>query len=223
MWYHVMIKLSLALVIGGAIGYEREYVSRPAGLRTHAIVCIGAALIQIISLNYQADIGAAGTYDPFRLGAQVISGIGFLGAGTIIKEGATVKGLTTAASIWTVACLGLAVGSGLYYESVLAAVFLIVALKGLKRVENYLLRNKKSMALEVITASMADNISKISGIIEQKKIHIISVSVDYSKDEVLKILFLVEHREGMPMSEVLAELSVIHGVKDAKFKPAAGF
>lgn len=223
MWYHVIIKLSLALIIGGAIGYEREHLSRPAGLRTNAIVCIGATLIQIVSINFQETYYGQCAFDPFRLGAQVISGIGFLGAGTIIKEGISVKGLTTAASIWTVACMGLAIGSGLYYESIVAAIFLMVALKGLKVVENYLLKNKKTMVLDIIAANMTEKVSEISYVLEQRTINILNVSVDYSDEELLKIEFLLEYTKGIPMPEVLAEISKITGIKDAKFKSAIGY
>ena len=128
--YEVAIRLVLAVVVGGLIGYEREAKNRPAGFRTHILVCLGAAvtsMIQLYSIQdttnlilqhpelqnvLKADIG--------RLGAQVITGVGFLGAGTIIHEKGSVKGLTTAASIWTVACIGLAVGFGYYTLTILA-------------------------------------------------------------------------------------------------------
>jgi putative Mg2+ transporter-C (MgtC) family protein len=140
--YEIGLRLLLAILAGGAIGYEREFKNRPAGFRTHILVCVGAAVIsmiqvttidqtiQIIQQNPQmaqalkADIG--------RLGAQVITGIGFLGAGTIITEKRSVKGLTTAASIWVVACIGLAIGLGYYSLSILSVISVFITLVGLK-------------------------------------------------------------------------------------------
>jgi putative Mg2+ transporter-C (MgtC) family protein len=118
-------RIVLAMVIGGVIGWERETSNRPAGLRTHMLVAIGAAVVMLMgemSLYKYADIT---TMDPTRLGAQVISGIGFLGAGTIMREGLTIRGLTTAASLWAVACLGLAAGGG-FYESAIAGTIAII-------------------------------------------------------------------------------------------------
>lgn len=130
--YQLLINITfrtlLAMFIGGLIGWERESTHRPAGLRTHMLVAVGScAIMQLGSFN-ATHIGAEFNVDPSRLGAQVISGIGFLGAGTIMKEGTTIKGLTTAASLWVVACLGLAVGSGAYAISVIGFVSVILTL-----------------------------------------------------------------------------------------------
>lgn len=218
----VILKLLMAMVIGGIVGYERENLSRPAGIRTHAIVCIGAALIQMVSLDFGLMSGAL-TYDPFRLGAQVISGIGFLGAGTIIKEGPSVKGLTTAASIWTVACIGLSIGSGLYFEAAIAALFLMIALRALKILENRLVKNKNAMVLEVLTANIGRNISRITCILDEKQVEVLAMSTDYLDREMVKIDFLMESKKGIPISEILAELSDIAGIKDVKYKSAVGY
>lgn len=105
--------LALALLLGGLIGIEREWRGQAAGLRTHIIVCVGSALITITSVHIAADgLASTGRGDPARLAAQIVSGIGFLGAGAILREGMSVHGLTTAASIWTTAGIGIAVGAG---------------------------------------------------------------------------------------------------------------
>jgi len=123
------LRLLCAMVVGLVIGTEREYTNRPAGMRTHILVSLGACAVmitgQLIFIRYHA-LGAAP--DPARLGAQVITGVGFLGAGTILREGANVKGLTTAASLWTVACLGLAAGGGYYGVALLGMVFIFATL-----------------------------------------------------------------------------------------------
>jgi putative Mg2+ transporter-C (MgtC) family protein len=130
--YDVAIRLILAVVVGGLIGYEREYKNRPAGFRTHILVCLGAAITSMIQLYSIQDttnlilmhpeLQNALKADIGRLGAQVITGVGFLGAGTIIHEKGSVKGLTTAASIWTVACIGLGVGLGYYTLTILSTI-----------------------------------------------------------------------------------------------------
>ena len=173
-------------------------------------------------MNFKWKQGLAG-YDPLRLGAQVISGIGFLGAGTIIKEGATVKGLTTAASIWTVACIGLSVGSGLYYEAAAATVFLMIALRTLRVLEHYLVKNKNAMILEIAVANISRNMSKITSILEEKQVEVLAISTDYQDKEMVKIEFLLESGNSIPISEILSKLSGIYGVKDAKYKSAAGY
>ena len=125
----ICLRLLCAMAVGLVIGTEREYTNRPAGMRTHILVALGACAVMItgelIFYRYRS-LGAAP--DPARLGAQVITGVGFLGAGTILREGSNVKGLTTAASLWTVACLGLAAGAGYHAVALLGMVFIFVTL-----------------------------------------------------------------------------------------------
>lgn len=127
-----VIKIIIAVAIGGFIGLERESASRPAGFRTHILVCVASAMVMDINLQLAQNFVNA---DPMRLGAQVISGMGFLGAGTIIKEGATVKGLTTAAGLWSVACLGLVIGAGFYLMALFAALVMMMTLKTFNQLE----------------------------------------------------------------------------------------
>jgi len=140
-------RLLLAVLIGGVIGYEREHKNRPAGLRTHVLVCVGAALVMVtseyMSLRFMNDVDVA------RLGAQVISGIGFLGAGTIIRHGNNVKGLTTAASLWAVACVGLAAGIGFYLGAIVAAVIIYITLNLLKKVEFDIISRNRQVFVEI--------------------------------------------------------------------------
>lgn len=127
-----VIKIVIAVIIGGFIGLERESASRPAGFRTHILVCVASAMVMDINLQLAQNFINA---DPMRLGAQVISGMGFLGAGTIIKEGATVKGLTTAAGLWSVACLGLIIGAGFYLMAAFASLVMMLTLKTFNQLE----------------------------------------------------------------------------------------
>ena len=128
-------RLVLAALLSGLVGIEREAHGRAAGLRTHILVCVGSTLIMLTSL-YMFDIySAKAAIDPGRIAANVITGIGFLGAGTIIRWGSSVKGLTTAASIWAVSGIGLAIGCGYYFGAVVTTLIILVTLQLLRKVE----------------------------------------------------------------------------------------
>ena len=154
-----LIRILIALACGGIIGYEREHKNRPAGLRTHMLVCIGAALVMIVS-QYLFEKYSPGVTDPARLGAQVISGIGFLGAGTIIRDRFSVKGLTTAATLWVVACIGLAIGSGYYLMGIIVTVIIFPALILMRKLESAL-KIKPSKAKLKITAQYSENVAQL--------------------------------------------------------------
>ena len=124
--WQMIMRLFLAALLGGIVGMERGSGDRPAGLRTHVLVCTGSALIMLVSI-YAFDPQTY-TRDPRRIAAQVVSGIGFLGAGTILHEGLTVRGLTTAASLWMVAAIGLAVGSGMVLMGIISTVIMLITL-----------------------------------------------------------------------------------------------
>ncbi|MTI61462.1 MAG: MgtC/SapB family protein [Firmicutes bacterium] len=121
----VLINLILALVLSGLIGFERERHERPAGLRTHILVGVGATIIMMVSLSMHK---IHSENDAGRIAAQVVSGVGFLGAGTIIKEGFSVKGLTTAASLWATAAIGLAIGANYYFLAIITTLVVIITL-----------------------------------------------------------------------------------------------
>ncbi|HEY1560110.1 MAG TPA: MgtC/SapB family protein [Caulobacteraceae bacterium] len=135
-----VLRLAIAAVLGSLIGIDRERLQWAAGLRTHMLVCVGACLAMIVSAYGFSDILSAQriVLDPSRVAAQVVSGVGFLGAGSIILRNEVVKGLTTAASLWTVAGVGLAVGCGLYVPAVAGTAIILVILAGLKPIEERL-------------------------------------------------------------------------------------
>jgi len=120
----MVLRLLMAAVIGGAIGFEREHAEKPAGLRTLLLVCLGSSLFTVSSIY-----GFGGSGDAARVAAGIVAGIGFLGAGTILRSEHGVVGITTAATIWTVAAIGLAVGAGLYLVGAVTAVIVLIALR----------------------------------------------------------------------------------------------
>lgn len=134
----LLFRLVLAAVLGGAIGLEREFSGKPAGFRTNLLICVGATLLTELSITMPLKWGReGGVYDPTRIAAQIVSGIGFLGAGTIMQARGSVTGLTTAATLWVVAAIGMAVGSRAYVEAVGTTVVVMVALMLLGRVETW--------------------------------------------------------------------------------------
>ena len=136
----LLIRLFVAALLGGAIGFERELTEQPAGLRTHLLVSLGACLFTVAgAYGFEAFSGRADiNLDPTRIAAQIVSGIGFLGAGAILREGMSVRGLTTAAALWLTAAVGLAVGLGFWVGASAATAIAVLALFGLKRLERVL-------------------------------------------------------------------------------------
>ena len=144
----LLLKLLLATLLGGAIGFEREIAGKPAGLRTNILICVGAALFTHLSISI-AQIGFTPDGRPYgdttRIAAQIVSGIGFLGAGAILHAHGAVVGLTTAATIWVVAAVGAAIGAGAYVEGVGTSVLIILVLVGLRPVERNLLNRRRKV------------------------------------------------------------------------------
>ncbi|WP_103998043.1 MgtC/SapB family protein [Paenibacillus sp. UNC499MF] len=174
------IRLILALVLGGLIGFERELSNQAAGFRTHILVCVGSALIMLLSIygfsGFSKELNVR--MDPSRLAAQVVSGIGFLGAGTIIRNGFSVSGLTTAASLWVVAAIGLAAGAGFYYAAILSTIMVILSLWILNKIEHKYFGAKKRHLIRVHALDRPGNLGKISGILENNKVEIRKFGVD---------------------------------------------
>lgn len=143
----LMLRLVLSAVIGGFIGMEREANNRPAGLRTHVLVTVGAALIMLLSMYGFTHLAAVDRGDPARLAAQVVSGIGFLGAGTILRTESKVSGLTTAASLWVCGGIGLAIGNGFYLGGLMTAVVVLFTLRSLGILEKKFFKKKYRVLL----------------------------------------------------------------------------
>ena len=154
----LLLQLALAAALGGAIGLERESSGKPAGFRTNLLICLGAALLTVLSRAVALD-GTTGGFrsDPGRIAAQIVSGVGFLGAGTIMQSRGTVTGLTTAATLWVVAAIGMAVGAGAYGAALVATLLVFLALKILGRVETHLLtRRPAERIIEVVYAAAGE-------------------------------------------------------------------
>ena len=146
--WEIAVRLVLAAALGSFIGFERERLLWAAGIRTHMVVCVGACLVMIVSAyGFQGVLNEHVILDPSRVAAQVVSGIGFLGAGSILLRGSVVRGLTTAASIWTVAAIGLAIGGGLYFAGIASTAIILIILAGVKPWKKLLSRPQSELPI----------------------------------------------------------------------------
>ncbi len=214
-----IFRILFAAVAGGIIGFEREHKNRPAGLRTHALVSIGAAIVMLIPIELISSGVSTDKFDVTRLGAQVISGIGFLGAGTIIRNGATVKGLTTAASLWVAAIIGLAIGAGNYLTSFVSLCTVMFILKVFGSFEQRQGLKFKDIVLNIKMEDLPQQVGLINGLIEGqslklRKMEIIENSSKIKKSGKAVIRMKVFVRGGLDMEvDVLIEkLNEIIGV-----------
>lgn len=176
-------KLALAVLLSGIIGFEREHSHRPAGFRTHILVAVGSALIMLTSVYIAEKYKGQMNVDITRMSGQVVSGIGFLGAGTILREGFSVKGLTTAASLWAVSCIGIAIGAGFIAGAVVATLVIYITLNSLKKV---VVRGKAGKALYVEVKDLAEQVPKISKLIKRTGTVVHLMEILYDNDAKLR-------------------------------------
>lgn len=173
-WAMIIFQLLIATVCGGIIGYQREASERPAGFRTHVLVCVGSAVYMMVSVAV-----AGHQYDPSRIAAQVASGIGFLGAGTIIKQGSIVRGLTTAASLWAVAGIGLAAGHGgtSLAIALIGTLIVFLALTSLKNIEVRMERRHRSFQVTITVKNPRQRLEWVNEILALHGLELYSISI----------------------------------------------
>ena len=208
--YEIALRILLACVFGGIVGFQRERHESPAGFRTHILVSLGAAVIMILSMYGFADFTTV-TKDPARLAAQVVSGIGFLGAGTILRDGGSVKGLTTAASLWVVSAIGLAAGAGYYFLAFLVTCLVFITLE--RSVEHHFFRSKQ--VIRVVTVNGTCKVQDINRIIESHKIISENISMTFLKEEQNKTTFEYTLRnpfKRIDTEEIIEDLKTVDGV-----------
>ena len=206
-------RLLLAAVLGGAIGAERELNDQAAGLRTHMLLTIGACLFTLVS----AYGFGAGPRDPSRLAAQVVTGIGFLGGGAIVRHGLTVKGLTTAASIWATASVGVAVGAGQYMLGVGGAVLVSVTLLGLRRVGALLQRWGVSREELVLVTRPGFDVKRIVEVVQDERAELRGLDRQESDGED-RIALVVKLRPRYRTEQLLDVLGRLDGVRQVEWE-----
>ncbi|MCI7057747.1 MAG: MgtC/SapB family protein [Bacillales bacterium] len=211
----IFVSLSLTLVLSGLIGFEREYYGHAAGLRTHMLVAVGSCLVMIISIyGFQAwdnaYIGSSSTpisRDPARLAAQVVSGIGFLGAGTIVQNGINVKGLTTATTLWVSMAVGLACGTGSFVIATMATVISLASLVLLRKVEIF--ASKKNPIITIVVPSDRPVMKDILLLSNRYGMNIrdtASELVTYEENSALRITLRLSHSSNSSVTAFVDEL-----------------
>lgn len=208
-----VIKLILSMILGATIGIERRRKGQIAGLRTFALISMGATLAMLISIYIPQEYLGLKNGDPGRIAAQVVSGVGFLGAGAIIQMKGSVRGLTTAAGIWMAACIGLAVGAGMYLISIIATLLIIFILVNIERIEmrhNFLWESK---IIRVKVRGILENMQAVRDIIESNDVHISDEFMKYDYEDGHTIVnFMVRSKNNV---DVPALFSAIKQTSDA--------
>ena len=211
----VIIKLILAVIVGGFTGYEREKSNQFAGFRTHILVAIGSCITSIIALELFTKYSSISTMDPARLPAQVLSGIGFLGAGAILKNSNGIRGLTTAAGIWTTACIGIAIGYGQYVAGIVAWLLVMATLYILKNFDKVI--SKRSQTVLKATITSLDVTSNIFNTIKASEIAIKTFQIIAKSDNIWEIVFLIEYDKKIILDELIIELKNINYVINMEY------
>ncbi len=214
----VLLRVLLAAVLGALVGWQREIQHQPAGLRTHIILVVGAALCMTLSIDVALQFrSTALNGDPGRIAAQIVSGIGFLGAGAIIREGFTVKGLTTATSLWTMAVVGMTVGLGYYLTSVVVTLLILFVLTLLNSFEKRYIHPHIEMAVTLKAEDRKGLIDDVKTVLMQNGRRIVSLGIRRNlEDRNLAIDADIDVTEGDPTESLVDELSTIKGVHSFK-------
>jgi putative Mg2+ transporter-C (MgtC) family protein len=187
-------RLALAVLLGGVVGLEREFHGKPAGLRTNILICVGAALLMELSRAVAAT-ATVGPADPGRIAAQVVSGIGFIGAGTILVLRGSVVGLTTAATLWVVAAIGLAVGARAYVPAIGTTVLVVITLVFLGSIEDFIFSRRTAVDLEVTTDPSAEVLESVVTRLEEEGLKVRPLKVEKQRERFRAAYEVVGGRE----------------------------
>lgn len=208
----IVLRLVISCILGGLIGFERESLDRPAGLRTHILVCVGSTLMMIVSMYGFTGFETV-TKDPARIAAQVVSGIGFLGAGTILREGLTVTGLTTAASLWVVAGIGLAIGSGLFFAGIVGTALVFLTLVFFGQVERRHWSSKYRDKIKIVIRNQPGQLGQVGMFFGKNGIGIKNITMHHIHEQnVINLEFILKIPANADMIKIFAELTEIDGV-----------
>jgi putative Mg2+ transporter-C (MgtC) family protein len=222
-WAEILLRVVLAGVLGGAIGMERELRERQAGLRTHLLVAVGAALFTMVSAYAWTDWRFSNeeglVFDPTRIAAQIVTGIGFLGAGAIIRQGLSIRGLTTAATLWVVAAIGMAAGAGYYPAAVITTVLVLVTLWPLRllafRISNRLGHDEGRLVIELPAGASA---ASLLGVVEDAGANVRSLAFE-DEGETRRVDMQLRVGSGRTAAALLDALNSAQNVKAARWNP----
>lgn len=211
---------TIALTLSALIGIEREIHSQPAGLRTHIILGMGACLASALSIAFSHDFSSPQFQsDPARIVAQVVSGVGFLGAGAIMRFGVNVKGITTASSLWTTAIIGIACGAGYYEAAALATGFVLFALEVVSRPVRWLFKPRRVRELKVRLRDRPGILNDLRTILESKKVKIISIATHVKEKQKLELDLIIQLPNELKLDTLI---NVLNTIEDDDFSMYIG-
>lgn len=206
-----IFKLCLSLILGSIVGFERKRKGQTAGVRTFALISMGATLAMLLSIYVPQEYMGLKNGDPGRIAAQVITGIGFLGAGAIIQMKGSVRGLTTAAGIWMVAAIGMSVGVGLYALSIVATALILFILVQLERIEHRISKGSESRIIRVKINGIIENIDDYRKVLKRHRVHLHNIYVEYEYSENITMLNLaVLAKESTDYIKLLGDIREIN-------------
>jgi putative Mg2+ transporter-C (MgtC) family protein len=211
----MILRVLAASALGALVGYERERVSQPAGLRTHMVLVAGAALAMTLSIN----LGISGGGDVTRLAAQVLSGIGFLGAGAILRYGPNVRGLTTAASLWTMTVVGLAVGAGYFFVAATITVLLLIVLSLVSLIERRFVRHSIHITITAIAVDRPGIEEQVRQMLSETCLGVANFHADrHINRHRIKIMAEVRLKAGQPPETVSNQLGQVKGMRIVRYE-----
>ena len=210
--WELLLRLLVSVILGGFIGLERGRTRHEAGLRTHILVCLGAATVMVLSELIAAKYGIYS--EVMRMGAQVVSGIGFLGVGSIISDSNKIRGVTTAAGVWTTACVGLVIGSGFYIISVAITLIMLFVMVALKPITKKIGMKKAANTLTVYV-DHERTVYVLLKELSHEGIEITKVKYDRENDQ-LKADIEVELHEGLKVNDLICISADLEGIKEFK-------
>ena len=217
--WNIIYRLILAGILSGVIGFEREFHGRAAGFRTHILLCIGSTLIMLTSMHIFDVYSAKAAPDPARIAAGVITGIGFLGAGTIMHSRSAIRGLTTAASLWVVAGIGLAVGSGLYLGAVVTTILTIITLLIFSKLEYVMIRKDWYRTIVVESKEGVEQLKAIREILAGCRTDITDFEVDHAGDSSNMVLKLgLKLYNTQCANQIVEEIGRLNGIKNVRWE-----
>lgn len=220
----ILFKIIAAIVFGFGLGLERELTNKYAGLRTHILVCLGSCIFTILSIHAfplavdQTHPQAYG--DPARIAAQILTGIGFIGGGTVLRHGSSVSGLTTAATLWVAAAIGMACGAGMVWIALVTTIFSVSVLVLIRIFEkNVLVKSTKNVKKLTITINcLEENVEKIYSFIIESFDHMYEISKKKTKDETVSVVAIIEIGGIKPIQKIYEDFDKIEGIDSISIK-----
>src|ERR1700761_3105844 len=215
----LIARLTLSAALGSVIGFERERLSWAAGLRTHMLVCVGSTLLMIVSAyGFTEVLGENVVLDPSRVAAQVVSGIGFLGAGSILLRGEVVRGLTTAASLWSVAGIGLAVGGGMYTAAIGATVIILIILAGMKPLERRFISVRQQRNIQLLAERGSVSLDSLHRALGTGSVRVKQFIVQQSEDdpELDDVQIGLSRATAIEFTTISMRLAAMSGVRESR-------